>query len=559
MLRHGVLAAFLLALAPQAAAAQVLPVPFSTSAPASNGIETSGIFETAPISLDGATLFRVAEPLSAGAVPITDRQNTVETALQEIVAPVELNGRSTTAYDPATIKVGVRKDNGQTVLAATDARHTEPLTIVTVTADDAQYYGDSVADIAANWQSALQDALSRALEKRQPATMRQHVTLVEEAGIALIVFTALMLIVLAAMGRRLAKIHAEEERRRADAERNARGAGAPGTPHQQRRRLLVFALRALRGDEPGRALRSVRTTLIYALLLLWFGTVVWALSLFPDTTPYARSLGHDATAILGTWIIAAVLNRLLDFAIARASNAWARDGGADGSARSILRAPTIARALSGFKAFILVFLAALATMGEVGIPVGSVVTIGGLIAVAVSLAAQNFVRDFLNGFLVLFEDQYVIGDFVTINGMTGLVEALTLRMVQLRDSEGSLVTVPHSAVTNVINHSRNWSRVDYRLSLDPAADPFRAIELLRGALDEIAKDPAWRDAVLIPVEWIGIDGFTHDWTLVRASVKTAPLRQYELRREINARVRRAFAAENIGYGPAITADQIPPA
>src|SRR5581483_772135 len=104
-----------------------------------------------------------------------------------------LNGRSTTAYDPATIKVGVRKDNGQTVLAATDARHTEPLTIATVTADDAQYYGDSVADIAANWQSALQDALSRALEKRQPATMRQHVTLVEEAGIALIVFTALML------------------------------------------------------------------------------------------------------------------------------------------------------------------------------------------------------------------------------------------------------------------------------------------------------------------------------------------------------------------------------
>ena len=81
------------------------------------------------------------------------------------------------------------------------------------------------------------------------------------------------------------------------------------------------------------------------------------------------------------------------------------------------------------------FLAALATMGEVGIPVGSVVTIGGLIAVAVSLAAQNFVRDFLNGFLVLFEDQYVIGDFVTINGMTGLVEALTLRMVQLRDRE----------------------------------------------------------------------------------------------------------------------------
>ncbi len=565
--RRGALAAALLAAMPSAAAAralpvsaaQIFPVPFASSAPETDGIQQSGIFETAPITLDGAVLFRVAEPLSDGPVPITDRENTIETALQEVVAPVTLDGRETTAYDPATLKAQLRNEHGQAVLAVTDARHSDPLTLVTVTANDAQYQGDTIADVATQWQGSLQDALVRALQKRQPATMREHLRLVEEAGGALVLLTVVLFLAMGTLGRRIAELRRAEERRRSEAERDARQAEAPATPHQQRRRLLAYALRAVRGERPGQRLQALRAALGYGLLLLWFAALVWALSLFPDTTPFARTIGRDTTAVIGTWVVAAVLNRLLDFAIARGSSAWAHGEDVDGSARSVLRAPTIVRALSGFKAFVIVFVAALATLGEVGIPVGSVVTIGGLIAVAVSLAAQNFVRDFLNGFLVLFEDQYVMGDFVTINGMTGLVEQLTLRMVQVRDSEGSLVTVPHSAVTNVLNHSRNWSRVDYRLSLEPAADPFRAIELLRGALDEIAKDPAWRDAVITPVEWIGIDGFTHDWTLVRASIKTAPLRQYELRREINARVRKAFAAEGIGYGPAIGADQIPPA
>jgi len=556
---RGALSALVFALVPPAAAAQVLPVPFASPAPSNNGIEQSGIFETAPVTLDGAVLFRVVEPLSAGPVPITDRANTIETALQEVVAPVTLDGRDTTAYDPATLKVVLRSENGQTVLVATDARHHDPLTLLTVTANDAQYYGDTAADLGTQWQSVLQDALVRALQKRQPATMRQHVTVVEEVGAGLFIFTVLMAFLSAALTRRLERIRRDEERRRSQEERDARGPGAPGSPHQQRRRLLRFALRALRGEDPGRALRALRSAIVYALLLLWFAALVWGLSLFPETTPFARTLGHGATAILGTWVLAAVMNRLLDFAIARGSSVWAREVRVDGSARSLLRAPTIARALSGFKAFVIVFLAALATLGEVGIPVGSVVTIGGLIAVAISLAAQNFVRDFLNGFLVLFEDQYVMGDYVTINGMTGLVEQLTLRMVQVRDGDGSLVTVPHSSVTNVINHSRNWSRVDYRISLDPNADAFRAMELLRATLDEIAKDPDWRDAVLIPVEWMGIEGFTSTWTYLRASVKTAPLRQYELRREINARVRRAFAAEKIGYGPQIVPEQVPPA
>src|SRR5579884_3054702 len=255
---RGALSALVFALVPPAAAAQVLPVPFASPAPSNNGIEQSGIFETAPVTLDGAVLFRVVEPLSAGPVPITDRANTIETALQEVVAPVTLDGRDTTAYDPATLKVVLRSENGQTVLVATDARHHDPLTLLTVTANDAQYYGDTAADLGTQWQSVLQDALVRALQKRQPATMRQHVTVVEEVGAVLFIFTVLMAFLSAALTRRLERIRRDEERRRSQEERDARGPGAPGSPHQQRRRLLRFAPRAARGDRLRAAAAVVR-------------------------------------------------------------------------------------------------------------------------------------------------------------------------------------------------------------------------------------------------------------------------------------------------------------
>ena len=74
----------------------------------------------------------------------------------------------------------------------------------------------------------------------------------------------------------------------------------------------------------------------------------------------------------------------------------------------------------------------------------------------IPLASQNLIRDFVSGFLVLLEDQFVVGDYVTINGASGIVERLTLRMVQIRDSGGALITISHSAATMVQNHSRNW-------------------------------------------------------------------------------------------------------
>jgi small conductance mechanosensitive channel len=303
----------------------------------------------------------------------------------------------------------------------------------------------------------------------------------------------------------------------------------------------------------------VIATLLWSLGLGWFIAIVWALSLFPQTLPFSETLRREAFGISVIWIVTGLLNRVADIGIARIAHAWSEreSGSTEQRARAHLRGPTIARAASGFKTAVLLFLAVLTSLGEIGVPVGSVVTIGGIITIAVSLAAQNFLRDFINGFLVLFEDQYVLGDFVTINGLSGTVELLTLRVAQLRDTHGTLITIPHSTATNVMNHSRNWSRVDYLLSVDPSADAFRALDLLLTAIKEVAQDPQWSQAVLSPVEKSGIESITHDWTLLHATMRTAPLRQFDLRRAINAAVKRKFVEAGIGLGPTVPADVIP--
>jgi len=324
--------------------------------------------------------------------------------------------------------------------------------------------------------------------------------------------------------------------------------------HEGRRHFVALALRVSDPRRQAKALRATVAALIWVLVLAWFGAIVWALFLFPQTTPLAHRVVQTLLAVAATWIATGLVNRLLDIAINRLGDAWRTREyrSSEERARELLRIPTVTFALSGFKTFLLLFVAVLVTLGEVGIPVWSVVTFGGLTAIGITLAAQNFVRDFVNGFLVLFEDQYVVGDYITINAQSGIVENLTLRIAQLRDMAGNLVTIPHSTVTSVVNHSRNWSRVDYRVSVDPGADMQKAVATVRRAIHEVAQEDQWRGVALEPVEWIGVDALSRDGVVIRASMKTAPLRQFDLRRAINERVEALFKEAGIGLGAPIT-------
>ena len=541
--------------APGLAVAQTLPT-LPTTAPGAFEMQQSGVYTTAPIVLDGAVLFRIAATGNATA-SIADRVTTVEGVLQEIVADVQLGETTETAYDPSTFRVAIVVDHSQTVLQAVDGRHHLPVPIITVTTTDAEYNLTTVAQLAQSWRATLGQALVAALQQRQPAQLRRNVERVLIAAGVLVLLTLVLGSIIVGLRRRAGSLQQILEQRAA-----ASDAPAPSTDdteeqvHRSRRRLLASALRQVAPEQRMRAFNAVADALVWLLLLLWVIGLTWGLGRFPQTTTIANELWHGALGVAGIWIVAALLNRLIDVVIHRAAAAWRVRylASSEERARHQLRIPTVANALGGFKTFLVVFVALLASLGQVGFPIGSVVTIGGIAALGISLAAQNLVRDFVNGFLVLFEDQYVVGDYVTINAQSGLVENLTLRIAQIRDAGGSLITIPHSSVTSVANHSRSWSRVDYVVSAAPEVDPEAALAAVRGALEALAADADWRDAIVTPVEWIGVDSVTKDWLAIRAAVRTAPLRQYAVRRELNARVAAAFREAKIGFGLAIAGE-----
>lgn len=469
------------------------------------------LFVHAPIMVDGVTVLRItalANP-PADATPLASRVFLIDGAIAQILANVP--GRDTTVYDPATFKVSVKQEGTEYALVATDKHHTEPFPILTVTSDDARHNKLSMEELAHQWQPLLQNALYMALERRQPAEISR--------GTRLLTYTAIALALLTLVG--------------------------------------VLLSRYLRN-------RLVATIAGWFVAALWLAAITYGLTLYPQTVRYGTliitGVERAALVLLG----AVLLERIVAIAIHQSVHGWALIGVAPGQqARSLLRVPTMSRALTGFSRFVIFFVAALGTLSALGIPIASVVTIGGIAALAVGFAAQSLVRDFLNGVLVLFEDQYVVGDYVMIGDYNGIVEHLSLRVVQIRDTRGNLITIPHSSVSQVVNSSRNWSRIDYTVAVDANADPRKAMSVLRATIEALSEDPEWHGAIVRPVEWMGVDGMSLNGIVVRCVIRTAPLRQFEVRRQLNLRVYEAFMREGVKLGndpsaPFVTAPQASP-
>lgn len=524
-------------------------LPQSSPGALPQGVRQDGLYMVSPIAVDGVPVLRVAVPVSDAnaAVDVDARAQAIETAIQQILTVEGTGAKARTLYDPKSFRVDVRPAKDEALLAASDGQHSAQ--ILTVTSVDAKYQRKTVPVLAAQWQNVLQTQLVAALQKRQPEEVRQNSTTLAIVAAALAAITIVIWICIALLGGRLralkSLVDANERAIGAAGERAAQG----GQTTQSRRRFLGLLARAADPEQPLHALSAVRSTLILLLLLAWFIAIIWALLLFAQTTSLGYQLLRHVLRIAVVWFAALLLMRVADAVIARVALAYGRAAtGAQERTRRLLRVPTIARTSSGFATFVIVFVAVLSSIGQLGLSLGSVLTIGGVLALGVSLAAQNLVRDFLNGFLVIVEDQFVVGDFVTINGTSGVVEHMTLRIVQVRDSGGNLITIPHSTATGVTNSSRNWSRVDYTIPVAPESDSEKALRVLTETIESLAAEKDWSASFVEPVEWSGVDSMWRDGIVLRVSIKTAPLQQFRLRREINARVLAAFSKNGIALG-----------
>ena len=206
------------------------------------------------------------------------------------------------------------------------------------------------------------------------------------------------------------------------------------------------------------------------------------------------------------------------------------------TARASQRARTMGEALASLWIAVVGFLAALMVLQQIGVNLGPLLAGAGIAGVAIAFGAQTVIKDYLSGLFILLEDQYGVGDVITIGTSTGTVEDLNLRVTRLRSSDGTVWFVPNGDVRAVGNLSMEWSRavVDVTVAYDNDMPPILA------ALDEevglLARDPRWTAVLLDAPSVEGIHAMGTDGVTVRIVAKTEPRKQWEVARELRARV-----------------------
>ncbi|WP_198648784.1 mechanosensitive ion channel family protein [Cyanothece sp. BG0011] len=169
----------------------------------------------------------------------------------------------------------------------------------------------------------------------------------------------------------------------------------------------------------------------------------------------------------------------------------------------------------------------------------------GILGVGVSLASQNLIRDAINGFFIILEDQYAVGDVIQVQDFGGLVENINLRITQLRDPEGRLITIPNSEVKIVANHSSNWSRADLLIPVAYDADIDQALHIVKDVAEIMAKDRQWRNCIVDKPEILGVDNFEQRGLIIRVWIKTKPLKQWDVSREFRRRLKVEFDKQGL--------------
>lgn len=209
------------------------------------------------------------------------------------------------------------------------------------------------------------------------------------------------------------------------------------------------------------------------------------------------------------------------------------------------RAQTLGKILRHALLTVIAFIAVLTILGEVGIQLGPLLATAGIGAVALGFGAQSLVKDVISGFFIILEDQYRIGDAINVAGVSGLVESVNLRKTVLRDLEGRVHTIPNGEIKKVTNLSKEWSRAVVDIGISYREDIDHIITLLSEIGKELANEEPYKSAILEPMEILGVEQFKESEIIIRMIVKTVPLKQWEVSRELRRRIKNRFDEKGI--------------
>jgi small conductance mechanosensitive channel len=199
--------------------------------------------------------------------------------------------------------------------------------------------------------------------------------------------------------------------------------------------------------------------------------------------------------------------------------------------------------------FVIVFWALFSILDKVfDVNVGPLLASAGIAGLAIGFGAQTLVKDFINGFFILVEDEYGIGDVVKIAGVQGTVEDMTLRRTVLRDPNGTLHSVPNSEIHIISNLTRDWAQVAVHVAVDYSEDSDRVINILKEVGADLRNDPRFASALVADPEVPGIDkveGSQVDYLVV---AKVRPGQQHDVQRELRRRIKECLQKNKVKPG-----------
>jgi small conductance mechanosensitive channel len=207
------------------------------------------------------------------------------------------------------------------------------------------------------------------------------------------------------------------------------------------------------------------------------------------------------------------------------------------------------------------FVAAILALDRLGIPLTTLVAPATVIGIGLGFGAQQMVGDLLAGFFLFTEHQFAFGDVIKLSvpgqpvGITGTVEELTLRVTKLRTAQGELVVVPNSALRQVTNLSKDWSRAVIDIPVSVTEDLVQVTALMREMVDGLAADPRWSELLLGEPVVAGVETIDVGYVQLRLIARTLPGRQFEVAREI--RLRAATALRSAGVSSPSMGDPAP--
>ena len=209
------------------------------------------------------------------------------------------------------------------------------------------------------------------------------------------------------------------------------------------------------------------------------------------------------------------------------------------------RAAAVAGMLISVGTFVIVAVALLFALSAVGINIGPLLASAGIAGIAIGFGAQTIVRDFLSGVFMILENQYGVGDVVTVNGITGIVEDVGLRITRMRDFDGTVWYVTNGSVTDLGNRSQGWSVAVVDVPVGHTADLELAKEVLLQIVTELQQEDAWSGRILPDEPIVGVESITPTSVTIRIRLHTVHDQQVSVAREIRVRAMKALEAAEV--------------